>query len=341
MQINRFFNPPASGRAGSGQDAPSMPGLSTTTRPQPARRLDAGPGPRLALPGGTGAANGAAPGAGQFRRVGSPGRGRPQWQPPPGHLQPDITPCGLVLGIHDPLVFRETRVMTTHLNPPPLRRDPAPWAAGLDLRTNATYSATAAGHGVRVPRLPLADCGQYAAQTMGTYRVAPLHVYEGGGLPANHSRIPLHQAIAPTGFARADGHSGADFVNLPVPACANAVAFALTPEDGAQQAVFHYARIEQESTGYHLTHTDANWNDPARHPLVVSRAWDVLTNLPNDDQVRAFIDQHPNFFRPAAQVSTTPAQRLQNVAQFVEYCQRTYDAGGNGRYYYCTFQPPP
>ena len=322
MQISRLLNPPSPGPTGSRQDAPSLPGRSTATRLQPGRADGANPGPR--------------------RSAGSPGPVRPR-QPPPPHLQPNFVPRGIVLDfIHYPPDLRVTRVMTTHVNPAPLRQDPAQAAAGLDFRTNTTCSAQVPGVSMQVPpNLPLADCGQYAAQTAGVYRVAPMHVYAGGHLPANHSRTPHHQVMAPTRFARGDGHLAADFVNLPIPASANAVAFAVTPEDGARRAAFHYARIEQEPTGrYHLTQTDANWNDPVAHPLEVSRAWDVLTNLPDDDQVRAFIEQNPNFCRPTAQLSTTPAQRLENIAQFVEYCQRHYDTGGNGRYYYCTFQPP-
>jgi hypothetical protein len=130
------------------------------------------------------------------------------------------------------------------------------------------------------------------------------------------------QAMTPTNFGTEAAHFSTAFRHnqIPdhIPPNAKGVAFS-DPFNGK----FHYARIERDANGVptHLTQTDAN-----RHHVPGNGG--TFNTLRRDNTGGAL--------RTISQRGVAPPERLNRVADFVNYCQNTY---GEGLYYFCDFRP--
>jgi len=151
-----------------------------------------------------------------------------------------------------------------------------------------------------------ADCGQYAGGNIsGSYMVGS--VSPNGGIDQ-----PL--AIrSPIGFDAAHGLVHQQFRIALIPATAQAVAYV-----NVQTRAFHYARI----SGGTITQTDAN----RRMDLGMGGTYAHF----------APVDGKPSLDNFRGQRGAQPVRELQDLGQFVDYCNQHYDIQ-NGLFFFCRF----
>jgi hypothetical protein len=177
--------------------------------------------------------------------------------------------------------------------------------------TNTSWSGGSAPNDIDDAWMNSADCGQYASDTRsGIYLVAPLG-------PQTGEQVTAPTLQAPTNFPQHAAMSRDVFLRTPIPALAEGIAYVQTSEDKK----WHYAKIHRDSGAFsHLTQTDA-----FRHAQRGNGGTFSMLSPNAHGQLEV-----------VAQRGVAPPERLDGIADFVQYTESKY---GEGLYYFCKFNP--
>jgi hypothetical protein len=153
----------------------------------------------------------------------------------------------------------------------------------------------------------LADCGQFAADKAGNYKVGSIHWINGD------EQLPDYRT--PGQFDMSHGMGPHQLGTWHTPARAQAIAYLNVLTGG-----FHYARIE--GTGF--VQTDANLSD-------IRGMGGAFTNF------AAGPGGQPSLQRVKAQRGVQPPQTLPSIQAFRQYCDTHYDLHF-GLFFWCRFE---